>query len=247
MNNLYATIIVTIFLILGTILSYIPQYYKIIKNKNSNGISNSMLYFGCISCILNLIGVYSDSFNCPNNDNCIINILAILQITIPWLCLNINYIIYLFYTYPNKKKILSTYKYYIISLILINLITIIIIFINKIYNFKNEIFNGVFNVLAGIFSALMFIPQIYTTYMNKNIYSLSIIMLIFHCAGCLLTSIYLIFLTNSYFLVSISFIIGAILEFILVVLCIHYYFKNKKKKNETINNDYLLEDDSISI
>ena len=54
MNNLYATIIVTIFLILGTILSYIPQYYKIIKNKNSNGISNFMLYFGCISCIFNL-------------------------------------------------------------------------------------------------------------------------------------------------------------------------------------------------
>ena len=41
-------------LISGTILSYIPQYYRIYDRKTSKGISEWMLIFGGFSCIYNI-------------------------------------------------------------------------------------------------------------------------------------------------------------------------------------------------
>ena len=54
-NNLVGEIIGWI-LIVGTLLSYIPQYYRMQKRKNTEGISEYMLISGSISSITNLIG-----------------------------------------------------------------------------------------------------------------------------------------------------------------------------------------------
>ena len=199
-------------LILGTFLSYIPQFYKIIKYKNSAGISNLMIFFNVFSSTLSLIGVFSDNSSCNSTDNCIINLLAIFQIITPWFFSLFYYFLYLFYFIPSKKITFSLkkyqIKYYVSFCFIINIITFLIIILSKYLNFKNEIFNSIFTFFAGFFSILMFLPQIFETYLNKNIYNLSILSLSMHCTGCILCSIYIIFFTNSYFLVSIPYILS---------------------------------------
>ena len=54
-------------LILGTLISYTPQYYKIYKNKNTHGISESMLIFGIYSSYLNVLGTIQENLFELNN------------------------------------------------------------------------------------------------------------------------------------------------------------------------------------
>ena len=49
-------------LITGTLLSYVPQYYKIYQNKTPMGLSESTIVCGIYSCVFNVLGTIQQDF-----------------------------------------------------------------------------------------------------------------------------------------------------------------------------------------
>ena len=88
-------------LISGTLLSYVPQYYKIYQNKSPKGLSESTVVFGLYSCIFNVLGTiqqdYTELRNCSKHNNCYSSIIPIIQLIAPLLCILILYIYYIWY------------------------------------------------------------------------------------------------------------------------------------------------------
>ena len=86
----------------------------------------------------------------------------------------------------------------------------------------------IFNILASILSVAMWIPQLYTSYKIKKEGSLSLIALFIHCIGCILTVIYQVILSKQDFTVGLPYLLGAILELFVIIVCVYY-------KNKSIN------------
>lgn len=233
-------------LISGTLLSYVPQYYKIYQNKSPKGLSESTVVFGLYSCIFNVLGTiqqdYTELRNCSKHNNCYSSIIPIIQLIAPLLCILILYIYYIWYAnnlfdnnafksdnytkdYSKIQDIYIRCKYNILAIILLFTIFIIINSIEK----TNIIINSgkILNIISAILSMIMWFPQIYMTYHLKNAHSLSLIALTIHSIGCFATVIYQGILLHQNWLVVVNYIIGGISEAIIVCLGLYYKRVNK--------------------
>ena len=83
------------------------------------------------------------------------------------------------------------------------------------------------NIVAAITSVIMWIPQIIKSYKLKSPGSLSIIALVIHALGCIITFVYQVFLSHQTFLVGFPYLIGAILEISVIFLAKNIICKNK--------------------
>ena len=218
-------------IILGTFVTYGFQYHKLYICKNVVGINDNMLILGCFSSVFNLMGIIGDNINKIDNKNTYYQVLPIIQIFSPWICLEINYLMYYIYEtnkFKKKKGIIMT----------ISLFTCLLIFFPvSIYLFSSN-YNSIadtLNVISAILSVCMWIPQIITTFKDKNEGSLSLISLGCHSSGCLLVIIFQI-LEKQAFSVILPYIIAFICESWLVLYCL--YIKWKIKKSMPLLNDY---------
>ena len=88
-------------LILGTLLSYTPQYYKIYKSRTTKGVSEKSIIFGVYSCLFNVLGTiqqdYKSIHNCRINHNCYETWIPIAQLFSPFFCMVMLYWFYLSY------------------------------------------------------------------------------------------------------------------------------------------------------
>lgn len=239
-------------LITGTLLSYTPQYYKIYKNRNTKGISESMIAFGIYSCLFNVLGTIQEDYqklhDCKLNHNCYDMWIPIIQLISPLLCIIILYGFYLSnitgeYTLLKEKdqnKLVQIYlKRQAIyqrgrhNLIACASIVLISLTVNTLCNVDSIKKCGeVFNVISAIFSMIMWLPQIITTYKLKKDYSLSLIALSIHALGCFITVFYQSFIMHQQFLVIGNYIIGGLSEAFIVCMVIYY-----RKKNKTYNDE----------
>ena len=221
-------------LIIGTFLSYLIQYVKLTQKKTNDGISHAMLITGSLSGATNFIGLITSNWSKNNSTP----FLPTFQLFTPWLCITIFYTMYLYYAYKNRfhnniynnresllwnnninNILINTneimdYKRVRISFptyLMLTLIFWIIATILKIsYNSYIEYYSNIMNVSASITSVAMWIPQIHKSYKLKEAGSLSLIALAIHCAGCVLTVIYQVAMSNQEFLVGLPYLIGAI-------------------------------------
>lgn len=240
-------------LIIGTLLSYVPQYYKIFKKKNTKGISEYTIICGVYSCLLNIIGTILEDYNslyyCSNYHNCYNKIIPIIQLLAPYICMVTLYVFYLKYYKLEDVPIISYYyiaaikrnkKIAIITIVInISLIVTTIILV-KYLSFKDlSIIGKIFNIASSCVSTIMWIPQIYKTYNVKNDYSLSLVALTIHSIGCFITVIYQVGFANQGLYVVLSYIIGGISEASIVLMILYYRkYYNIKDKNLLIMSKY---------
>jgi len=231
MNNTILNNIIGWILIIGTYISYTPQFYRLYVKKNATGINEYMLIYGCLSSLLNVLGtiqinlyIYYHEINCDTV--CYYNnILPIIQLSSPMICMYIFYFIFIYYSSCNNKR-----KFY--SFIAINfLISIGIIIQNFLFfDYADIKFTGnILNTISAVFSVFMWIPQIIESIQLKTNASLSIITLILHASGCGLTIIYQVVFNHQSFWVILCYIIGLIAESTIVIICIYYNKRNKKR------------------
>lgn len=231
-------------LIIGTIFSYIPQYYRIYKKGNSEGISQYMLISGSLSCIFNILGSIQENLNniqdcnLSKNNNCYEIIMPIIQLFIPGICIYIFYIYFIYYiknsnrlTYLDENiRIYFNFKVVLIINLLLIIFTILqdtIQFINKVIPINQT--GKIYNILSAVFSLFMWIPQIKETYEVKRNASLSILALSIHGAGCGLTVIYQIIYNKQSIFVVLCYGIAFFCEYFIVFMCIYYNQKGKSK------------------
>ena len=232
-------------LIVGTIFSYMPQYYRLHKKKNTDGISEFMLISGSISSITNIIGAIQININnllqCnePTYNNCYNIIMPIIQLFAPGFCILVFYIYFIYYTKHSSRVMFNweKHKFFLNFQFTITIIILLIIFtiIQDTVKFVSDtipqkITGEVLNIISAIFSLLMWIPQIIKTKQLKTNGSLSIIALIIHGSGCGLTIIYQFIYNSQSIWVVLCYIVAFICEFSIVFMCIYYNRETKIRR-----------------
>ncbi|GAN00746.1 conserved hypothetical protein [Mucor ambiguus] len=105
-----STLMISIFLCVGLVISYLPQHYRIIVNKTSEGFSAWFLLLGVVSStssFLNIILLQWDSIVCCKSLStgaCIEGLMGIVQIGLQWAMFSLVFILFLLYFPENKKR-----------------------------------------------------------------------------------------------------------------------------------------------
>ena len=236
-------------LILGTLLSYTPQYYKIYKSRTTKGVSEKSIIFGVYSCLFNVLGTiqqdYKSIHNCRINHNCYETWIPIAQLFSPFFCMVMLYWFYLSYVSGEYSlvalqgqddfvlvetylKRLAIYRRGRQNLMISTAITTISLIINTVgTDFSIKLCGELFNIISAILSVVMWIPQIVKTYELKSAHALSLIALSIHSFGCFVTIFYQSFIMKQNFLVISNYFIGGICEGSIVLMAL--YYKRQKR------------------
>ncbi|KAE8360661.1 hypothetical protein BDV27DRAFT_37371 [Aspergillus caelatus] len=200
----YINFTLSILIVFGILLSYLPQHYRIISLKSSYGISPYFVLLGTISGSSSLANVVSQQqslqdVSCCSDVNglaCFAGLLGILQIGTQCLCFFIILFLYIIYfprdvqsspstTKPRPQG--PTYRTALIvgavcilhiSVMLIATITIGLKRPGSLQSWSN--FCG---ILAAVLSSIQYFPQIYTTVKLRCVGSLSIPMMCIQTPG----------------------------------------------------------------
>ena len=226
-------VIFGVFIILAIFLTYIPQYYKIIKKKSSKGISNIYIFLYNVTNFTNFFGTLLINFNLVNccthvsGDKCMNLLLPIIQMFTPWISVFVLYIIFIIYeeTYINRLKTKSFISFIIF-------ITIFVFFLGFIgmgflleypkYQKNVKIFGDCLNIISTITCVLCLFPQIYQIYKQKNIGNLSLISVALQTPGSLIVFIYQYFIINGPFSIGMPYLFSFIFQTILLIQGIYY-------------------------
>jgi hypothetical protein len=236
-------------LIVGTYGSYSFQYYRLFKKKNVLGVSESMLIFGVLCCLLNILGAIME--NKTNiHQKCVVThgecyslLTGLIQLSSPYVSSHIFYIMFYHYSKTqvlntiNVNKLMSKLSNVKLRFYIITIVTLLLTFytaISFIYlpQYNNSIANNVFNTLSCVFGALMWIPQIYQTYVIKGNYSLSVVAIFIHWMGCIVTIFYQLYFNSQGFMVILPYIFGAFFELVVIFMCVYYQYIGINKKHE---------------
>ncbi|KAK9767307.1 hypothetical protein K7432_003002 [Basidiobolus ranarum] len=104
---------ISVFLAVGMLASYLPQHFKILASKSSEGFSPWFLLLGSVSCassFLNVLVLQFPILSCCrflSSGDCFENILGIIQVGIQWAMFAIILILYMIY-FPSHKKTTTT-------------------------------------------------------------------------------------------------------------------------------------------
>jgi len=250
-----------IFLILGTTISYIPQYVSIIRRKSSEGLDFIMLSFALMSTFLTAInsGIlkWPQVICCLSTPlgQCLKNNLATDQLLVSLICYLILYILFLVYcktdaddleTEKHRKKIKFRALICFIGIICLSAILATVggvLFYHV--GLTTSTLAKYAQVLGGFSAVLMIIqwtPQIYTTWKMNSAGSLSVIMLLLQMPGALLVVFFQGILNASDWTTWLPYIFGAVEMTILIVLCIYYWLRERSvMRVNTSETEHLLQ------
>ncbi|ORY79718.1 hypothetical protein BCR35DRAFT_291450 [Leucosporidium creatinivorum] len=103
------TMILSLLIVIGLVVSYLPQHLRIIRNKNSEGFSPWFLLLGATSSassLLNILTLQWGQVACCQYltaGQCFESVLGIAQVFFQWLCFNLIFVLYLVF-YPRGAK-----------------------------------------------------------------------------------------------------------------------------------------------
>ena len=243
------SVIVGIIIIFGIFLTYIPQYYKIIKDKSSKGISSNYILLYNITNFTNFYGTLLINFylvNCcisVSNKKCFNLIIPIFQMFTPWAAVFILYIIFLIY--DEKSNYYGFKSYPIISFLLFVIFFIFILgfigmgFLLEFPKYQEniKIFGDFLNIISTITCIFCLLPQIYQIYKQKNIGNLSLLSILMQAPGSLLVFIYQFNILKAPFSIGMPYLFSFIFQTILLIE--GYYYNNiYQKRNVVLINSY---------
>ncbi len=222
---------------IGIVVSYIPQYYSLIKSKQTKGISEysllllnlSSLFLTANSFILNF-----QTFRCYFHCSwwlCTLNLLSFIQIAIAWLSVVPLYVVFLQYLIQeSKEKPLIVLKYGIMYLI-ISLILILGVLITDTILIDKISFEKTIAQTLGIISAILsggiWIPQIIELLKIQEQGSLSLVMFFIQTPGTVV-QIFLQIIDHQDWTTWIAYAVTFVEQVIIIVILIIFKYKSNK-------------------
>ncbi|KAI8071339.1 hypothetical protein BC940DRAFT_270029 [Gongronella butleri] len=103
------TLYISLFLCIGLVISYLPQHYRIIANKTSEGFSSWFLLLGVVSStssFLNIILLQWEAIACCaslSTGACLESLMGVFQIGLQWAMFSLVFVLYLLY-FPEYRK-----------------------------------------------------------------------------------------------------------------------------------------------
>ncbi|KAK4150520.1 hypothetical protein C8A00DRAFT_36886 [Chaetomidium leptoderma] len=197
-------LIVSIVIVIGMLISYLPQHVRIIKRRTSEGISPYFVLLGTTSAtsafanILLLPKSRQDVACCNELEivHCIAGLLGIAQLGVQWICFTFIFVLFLvFFRYnsvddaenedldedhPRWQTALL-----VASLTLLHGLAVIVVtgVLSTVAKEHLGTWANVLGVMAALLAAVQYIPQIWTTYHLKHVGSLSIPMMCIQTPG----------------------------------------------------------------
>lgn len=230
------TYILTLCLCLAGLLSYIPQYYSMIKSGQATGISETsllLLNIGSACLAANSFILNYWKFECYNRCSALLctgNLLPMFQIFIGWITVLPLYIIFLrFKIRDSKNRLVYDIMYGIIYAIFIFIMVIVGITEENLSSDSRLFFRisaEVLGIISAICSACVWIPQIYQLLKTKEQGSLSLLMFILQTPGNIMIIIAQILYRQSW-TTWITYLVIFIEQSIIVVILIVLKYKQR--------------------
>lgn len=196
---------VSIIILVGLLISYLPQHYRIISRGTSEGISPWFVLLGTTSAtagfanILTLPQSRQDVACCKELETfqCVAGLLGIAQLGVQWICFAFIFVLFLvFFRYSNanipeeelaeadEQPRWQTAVMVACVCLLHGLLVIILtaVFTMVLPDYLSAWANAM-GLMAAALAAVQYIPQIYTTYHLKHVGSLSIPMMCIQTPG----------------------------------------------------------------
>jgi len=236
-----------VFITIAMFVSYIPQYYKIISRQSIDGINFNTLLIGNTANFYNFMGILTLStwkFGCChyiNSGRCATGIIPSIQMFMPWFSITIYIIIYLHYKFYYEDCISNRWdKRLLLFWISIFIIPIIIAYVSlvskTIYpNHDKEVLGNFLNITSAVLCLIQWVPQILTTYKEKDIGSLSYLTLGFQSIGSIIVFCYQTFFTSEELSVGAPFLVSGLQQFIIIGMGLYY------RKQRLIEYDILVD------
>ena len=227
-------------LCLGSICSYIPQYYIIIKNKtvgDINELSLILLNIGNFCLSLNSVIVNWSKWKCFEVCGfwlCMAHLLPFYQILMGWLMVFIFYMLFMKYKIRNREtKFLAAILY---GLMYIGFIVIVVSISigEKVWNSgpDQNLFFRVFAEVLGYFSAVFncvaWLPQIYTLIKLGESNNLSPWMFALQTPGNVIVIIFQAVLFSQPVSTWITYLITCVEQTLILIIIVVYHFRDKK-------------------
>ncbi|KAF4635670.1 hypothetical protein G7Y89_g2430 [Cudoniella acicularis] len=197
----YLNLTLSIFILLGILVSYLPQHYRIITRGTSEGISPYFILLGTTSgtCAFANILVSpisrADVACCKtiSTFECLAGLLGIAQVGIQWFCFTIILLLFLVFfprgpTLPdNESRNQHTWQTAVVVAFLCLLHGLVVILVSAalILTRPNSLgtWANVLGISATILAAIQYLPQISMTWHLGHVGSLSIPMMLIQTPG----------------------------------------------------------------
>ncbi|CAD6564020.1 MAG: hypothetical protein ASARMPRED_002650 [Alectoria sarmentosa] len=191
--------ILSILILLGILISYLPQHHRIISRRSSTGISPYFVLLGTTSgtCafanILTLPASRRDLACCReiSGFECVAGLLGIAQIGVQWSCFVVILLLFLLFfprtpsdpkskDEPTYRLAITVFLVSIAHLVFTFLVSVIMIYVYRSHLASWANFLGIFGTCLA---AIQFLPQIWTTWKLQEVGSLSIPMMCIQTPG----------------------------------------------------------------
>jgi len=216
---------------IGSVGTYIPQFYNIIKYKSVEGISEAsliILNIGMMCLTMNSL-IYSwNYFFC----NCFYYLLPFITILISWLTVSIYYIIFLLYKHKKLKKIFEPTLSYSITYLFFITLVIGLALVEKIEKNPSFFFPyaDVLGITSAIANGIVYIPQIYTLMKNRSNGNLSLLMYILQTPGNIIIIVFQAIVFKLPLTTWLTYFIVLIEQAVILILML--IFRNNDKNVE---------------
>ncbi|KAI9158252.1 PQ loop repeat [Paramyrothecium foliicola] len=202
----YLELTVSIIILVGLFVSYLPQHYRIVSRGTSEGISPYFVLLGTTSAtsgFANILTVQGsrDAISCCKELDafeCTAGLLGVAQLGAQWLCFALILVLFLiFFRYkeanvPQEELGGSSPRWQ--TAVMVGLLCVlhglIVIILSGVFAIALpshlNFWANFLGVTGAILAAIQYIPQIWTTYKLKHVGSLSIPMMCIQTPGGLL-------------------------------------------------------------
>jgi len=257
------TVILAVFLIFATFVSYVPQGVSIFQARSSAGLSYLSLSTGLLSGLLTFIntGVLNwDKILCCQHANlhpsqCIANNLVTQQVAVGPLCLAIVYLFFLAYFDHNPSDAqtledkLSEYFWALLCFsgsivisILIGTVAFVLYYGDFLTGTQVFTYAKVIGIASAVLVFFQWAPQIYVTWKISNGGALSLAMLFLQAPGSFLVVGFQIS-AGSDWTSWVPYGVAGCEQLVLILLLI--YFKWRDRNNSVLDEVKLGPEDSI--
>ncbi|CAO3571814.1 unnamed protein product [Mortierella alpina] len=245
----------SLFILVGMVVSYLPQHFRIIHKGTSEGISPWFLLLGCISAsstFLNIVILQWKVILCCkvlNLGPCLESTLGIAQLGVQFAMFSLVFILYLIY-YPADKKALElaraprdsflpdrseewTISVWIAHIVAGHFVVclLVTIYLLKFVGGPENDWTSAWATFLGITSVLLatiqYVPQILRTFRRKSVGALSIPMMLMQTPGAALLTLSLALRPGANWTTWIVYAVTGCLQGTLLVMCIYYHYRAK--------------------
>ncbi|KEY74317.1 hypothetical protein S7711_00473 [Stachybotrys chartarum IBT 7711] len=202
----YLELTVSIIILIGLFISYLPQHYRIISRGTSEGISPYFVLLGTTSATSGFANILTVAPSraaiscCQELDTfeCAAGLLGVAQLGLQWVCFAFIFVLFLVFFRYNLTSIPEdesseeppSWRTAVMVACLCLLHGLIVIILTGVFSIalprQLDLWANVLGVMGAVLAAIQYLPQIWTTYRLKHVGSLSIPMMCIQTPGGLL-------------------------------------------------------------